>query len=383
MPQRYFLYYLAARIVLALITIYVFPDIWFWGFLLSYRRYLIIVSVSYFTYGYYINEEDKKFHYLRNSLLVFNIYLTLHVFFRPVLNIEPALFLLLGCIILGLRYISQLHMKIKRPFYLIGGIFSFLILISGIFYLYPEAPDIAGFQAQQQTQLILISPTSLPQRSAYIKLTHLTTNQQQDIFFQTGTQFFPLPETYQISYISTTPENQAQAFIILPNANLLQIFPQSTTLLQNEIIPEIWTFARAQAPRTGLIDDLNRINPEVSSTLPPILPETYEHITSFYRTHFQFYLAEQMGSTFLTNPTIQQINKSALTLLSKLFPGFFAQNLRNYYQFEYYFSLFSQQETIIDTKKYSISNTIDTKNTNLFQQLKNNIQLSTPNLNIF
>jgi hypothetical protein len=47
-----------------------------------------------------------------------------------------------------------------------------------------------------------------------------------------------LPETYQISYIATTPENEAQVFIIFPDADLLQIFPQSTMHFQTEIIPE-------------------------------------------------------------------------------------------------------------------------------------------------
>jgi hypothetical protein len=41
-----------------------------------------------------------------------------------------------------------------------------------------------------------------------------------------------------VSYISTSPENEAQAFIIFPDADLLQIFPQSTMNFQKEITPE-------------------------------------------------------------------------------------------------------------------------------------------------
>ncbi|MDR2416269.1 MAG: hypothetical protein LBD75_06850 [Candidatus Peribacteria bacterium] len=47
-----------------------------------------------------------------------------------------------------------------------------------------------------------------------------------------------LPETYQISYVATTPDNEAQVFIIFPDATLFQILPQSTMYVQNEITPE-------------------------------------------------------------------------------------------------------------------------------------------------
>jgi hypothetical protein len=114
---RFLLYYLAARVILALLTTYIFPEMGVWGFLQEYRRYVIIVSVSYFFYGYFIDEEEKKFFYIRNLLLYGNVYLALHIFLRPLLNIEPALFLLLACIVVGIRYVSQLHIKGKRIFY--------------------------------------------------------------------------------------------------------------------------------------------------------------------------------------------------------------------------------------------------------------------------
>lgn len=388
MQQRYFFYYLLARTALILLIIFIFPEIWIRNFLQSYRRYLLLISIAYFTYCYYLHEEEKKFQQLRSALLVFSLYLTLHVFFRPLLNIEPALFILLACIIGGLRYVSKLHIKIKRPFYLIGGIFSFLILISGVFYLYPDAPDVTGFQAQQQNQLLLIAPTTLPKKTAYLLLTDLTTHQQQNLFFQTGIQFIHLPATYQLNYISTSINNEAQAFIISSTADLLQILPQSTLTFQEKPYPEIWTFSYYPAPRTGEhkkpVSPPRVPNPEswVPTLESSITLEAYEQVTAFYRIHFQSYLAQQIGSVFLTTPTIQQINKTVLFRLSKIFPGFLSQNIENYYQFEYYFSFLNQQQTIIDIKKYTISNSINTNN-NLFQQLKKNIQLSTPNLTTF
>lgn len=64
-------------------------------------------------------------------------------------------------------------MKYKWPFYTIGNILCFLILISELFYLYPEEPDVSGFITEQKPQLILISPNTQPQRKAYLKLTQM------------------------------------------------------------------------------------------------------------------------------------------------------------------------------------------------------------------
>jgi hypothetical protein len=383
MSQRYVLYYLLARIVLALLTIFVFPEPWFRGFIQSYWWYLIFVSISYFTYCYYLHEEQKIYFYIRNVLLIFNIYLTLHVFFRPLLNIEPSLFVLLGCILWGLRYLSKLHIKIKRPFYLIGETLCFLILISGNFYLYPEAPNIDEFIIQQHPQLILTSPTTQAKYTAYISLIDHSTNKQQILLFQTGTQLFSLPQTYQISYIATTTELPSQTFLLSSNGELFQLSPQSTVSFQEKIIPEQGTFLQHGTLRTGRATTTNRI--EESATILPLEIDwdTYQNITSSYRNSFQSHLTEQIGSPFLTNPMIQRINTKVLSLLSKTFPWFFAQNLKNYQQFSYYFSLFNQSTPLLNTEKYSTANTLNTKETNIFQQLKNNIQLSLPNLNFF
>jgi hypothetical protein len=123
---------------------------------------------------------------------------------------------------------------------------------------------------------------------------------------------------------------------------------------------------------------------ESSNLLPSQMPrETYQTITLPYRINLQSYLTEQILSPLYQNPTIQQINKTILHFLSKIFPGFFSQNLKNYEQFAYYFSLFNQSQPLFTTEKYFISETLNTNETNLFQQLKNNIQLSLPSLKTF
>jgi hypothetical protein len=62
---------------------------------------------------------------------------------------------------------------------------SVLILVSGIFYLYPDAPDTKGYIQQQPFRLLLSSPTQQAQFIAYVSLTNHSTRKQQTILFQT------------------------------------------------------------------------------------------------------------------------------------------------------------------------------------------------------
>jgi hypothetical protein len=174
-------------------------------------------------------------------------------------------------------YLSKLHIKYKRPWYTIGSSSSFLILISGLFYLYPEKPDIEGFINQQQTQLIVTSPTTQPPRQAYIKVVNLETQTEKELFFQTGTQFFSVPNQYQLSYISNNSHNTAEIFLLFPDGNLLQLFPQSAIRFQEEIISEAGSFL-----------EYNTIWTENNNN------DTYLSITHFYRKNFQTHLTQQI-----------------------------------------------------------------------------------------
>jgi hypothetical protein len=151
---------------------------------------------------------------------------------------------------------------------------------------------------------------------------------------------------------------------------------------QTEIIPEFWTFKRFWAPRREVIDDVSRAG-ENRHLLPPLMSrETYEKVTSFYWTAFKSYLIEQMGSPFIASPLMQQINKAVLTLLSRVFPWFFSQNLDNYYHFQTYFSFAGVSEPVLTTIKYTVSQTVE-GDFNLRESIKNNVQLSLPNLRVF
>ena len=62
---------------------------------LQYRVYFLIISVSYFYYYSIQYETDKKYDFIRNVVIWGNVYLFAHLFFRPLLNIQHELFVLL------------------------------------------------------------------------------------------------------------------------------------------------------------------------------------------------------------------------------------------------------------------------------------------------
>ena len=105
----------------------------FIDFLLRYWLYFIIVNISYFYYYSIQYEPDKKYELIRNTILYGHVYLFLHIFFRPILNISHQLFVLLWLIFLGLWRSSKLKSRWKYLLQTLGWIFSFFILISGMF----------------------------------------------------------------------------------------------------------------------------------------------------------------------------------------------------------------------------------------------------------
>ena len=120
--------FILAWILLWLFIVFVKEES-FVDFILKYRLYLLIVSVSYFYYYSIQYEPDKKYKLIRNVLIWGNVYLFLHIFFRPLLNISHQLFVLLWLIFLWLWRCSKLKSRWKYLLQIIGWIFSFFILI--------------------------------------------------------------------------------------------------------------------------------------------------------------------------------------------------------------------------------------------------------------
>jgi hypothetical protein len=66
----------------------------------------------------------------------------------------------------------------------------------------------------------------------------------------------------------------------------------------------------------------------------------------------------------------------------KIFPWFFEYNMENAQQFTYYFSLFNENNSLLNETKYLISPEI-TIDISLWSQIKKNMQLAFPLLKSF
>ena len=130
------------QFILAWVLIWCFVvfvmEVSFVDFLLKYWFYLLIVSISYFYYYSIQYDPDDKSKLIRKVIIYGNLYLFAHIFFRPLLNISHQLFVLLWLIILWLWRTTKLTTRWKYLMQFIWWIFWFFILISWIFYLYPD-----------------------------------------------------------------------------------------------------------------------------------------------------------------------------------------------------------------------------------------------------
>ena len=311
-------------------------DFNFREFFSSYRWFLLIVGISFFVWRSLRWETDSSKVMLRNGILIGNLYLFLHLFFRPLLHIEPALFILLGLIIWGVIWVARQpwNLRAKRIVYVIWGIFSVGILISGFFYLYPEAPDETGFLAQQQKKLIITSPFSQSKQEAYVLLEPTLLWKIEEITFLAWRQEFLLPETTEVAFISRKPVNSGQVFLLFENGYLLEIFPQQ------EIALFSGTLAGVSQERGVVVEFFSH----------PVLDS--------YVQAFQTYLEQQIWSPFATFSFFHTINTWVLNRLAILFPGFLSENLTPAQRFNEYFQLFyqrnSQENSLISTEKYQV-----------------------------
>ena len=368
--NRYAIYYILARIALGWITQSIFPEIWFLWFISKYRLYLMIVSVSYFSYCYLLDETEKKYKEIRNTILYSNVYLCLHLFFRPLLNIEPVLFVLLAWILCWLRLCRNLPNNIKIPLNIFWWIFSFLILISGIFYLYPEAPDIQGFINQQANQLYIQSATSYPKHQGYLQIINLDTQRKEEIVLQNWIQRKKILPNTEISYI-TSSSIETEIYLLLQNGEYISITPQSKILFQNTNIEIV-------VGEIGFHPSKQTTNFSISGNYTTIPSQHYQEISVGYRHSLEQHLKQQIGSKIQASFFMQKINKKILDILWKFFPGFFSQNLKNYNDFQQHMI---SEDTPLTTEKYLIWEI--NQNSNIFSQLKNNIKTSSPMLRIF
>lgn len=347
------LQFILAWVLLWLFVVFVLEES-FVKFVLNYRLYLLIVSVSYFYYYSIQYEPDKKYELIRNVLIYGNAYLFLHMFFRPLLNISHQLFVLLWLIFLWLWWCSKLKSRWKYLLQILWWIFSFFILISGMFYFYPEAPDIQWFINGRSTELSFIWVNDRVDKSdAYVQL--VTSKGITDLVIM---PYFSraLSESQKISYPSLKSQRDEKIIIITPYGDVIWLFPQSEIQVAFD-----WN-------KMKKIDKLNwkiwflswvfESNIEIlwyEQNLTQEQQDWIEWIQNLYKNDLVSYLKNQIAESniwWANNTIMYNIDGKIIWFLARMFPVTFGKNLRNYNEFQKYFSWVDEW---VNLSKYSMS----------------------------
>ncbi len=346
----------------------------FLDFVLKYWLYIIIVSVSYFYYYSIQYDTDKKSDLIRNVLICWNVYLFLHIFFRPQLNISHQLFVLLWLIILGIWWTTKLKSRWKYLLQIMWWIFSFFILISGIFYFYPDEPDIKWFLENKNNKIsVFWVSDSTEKKDAYIKITSLKWS--EDFNIQSSFER-SLLENGKIAYPSLSKNRDEKIIITTSYWDLIQIFPQSEISLEfswkdlkmiKKLNWKIWFLSWIFESQVKVIW-MDKLSSEEQERL--------QWTQDIYKYELISYLKNQISESRidLANNTIMyDIDGKIIKLLSKMFPVTFSKNLHNYNEFMKYFSLLEWNE--IDLSRYTIKQWTWESMSSFWWSLKENISI--------
>lgn len=333
------LQFILAWVLLWLFVVFVLEES-FVRFVLNYRLYLLIVSVSYFYYYSIQYEPDKKYELIRNVLIYGNVYLFLHLFFRPLLNISHQLFVLLWLIFLWLWWSSRLKSRWRYLLQILWWIFSFFILISGMFYFYPEAPDIQWFINGRSTELLFIWVSDrVEKRDAYVQLA--TSKGTTDLVIM---PYFSraLSESQKISYPSLKSQRDEKIIIITPYGDVVWLFPQSEIQVEfdwnkmkkiDKLNWKIWFLSWVFESNIEILWYKQNLTQEQQDWI--------EWIQNLYKNDLVSYLKNQIAESniwWANNTIMYNIDGKIIWFLARMFPITFGKNLRNYNEFQKYFS---------------------------------------------
>lgn len=312
----------------------------FLEFVLRYWLYLLIVSVSYFYYYSIQYELDKKYKLIRNILLYWNLYLFTHIFFRPILNIPHELYVLLWLIILWMWWTTKMKSRWKYALQFLWWILSVFILVSWLFYLYPEKPDIDWFIWDRLYKIsILWIEESVLKKEAYIVIR----DSKRDNSFEIIPYFEKdLHENCEISYLSQKKNRDEKIVIMTPYGEIFQLFPQSNIRLEfvdekvskvSVLNGEVWFLSWV------FNSDLEFLwNKKILSQYQQ---DWIQWVQLGYKYDLVWYLKNQISDSNVgwANGTIMSnFDWKILWYLAKMFPTTFSKNFDNYKEFQYYFS---------------------------------------------
>ena len=347
--------FVAVRILIYLFCTFVVKES-FVDVILKHRFFFLVASISYFYYYSIQYEPDKKYELIRKAVIYGNLYLFAHVFFRPLLNIPDALFVLLWLIILWFWWTTKMKSRRKYLLQAVWFVFSFFILISGTLYFYPNKPDIEWFIASRNYAISVIWASDNVARSeAYLQIYNGKRNEDYEIL-----PWFSkvLSESCEVSYISNKIEREEKIIFMTPEWEIFRIFPQSKIQLDfawkeltkiSKSVWKVWILSWVFGEWVEFVWDVENLSSEQLEWL--------QNLQDGYKYELVSYLKDQISesSISLANGTIMyDIDGRILRFLARMFPASFGKNLKNYNEFMYYFSWVDGDE--IDLWRYSMKN---------------------------
>ena len=359
--------FVLARIAIGCFVIFVMKES-FVDFLLKYWLLWLILSVSYFYYYYIEYETDKKYETIRNILIYWNIYLLAHIFFRPLLNIEHALFVLLWLILVWLWRTTKMKTKWKWILQILWWLFSFFILVSWTFYLYTDAPDTEWYIQSQKNKIFFVNVyEGIKKSDAYLQIK----SSRKDESFEIVPEFSKeISQNCKISYPSLKKNRDENLIITSPGWDTILVYPQSEVEIEflewnkmkiNKTNGKIWFLSWMFE---WFVEVINAENLDFDTEI--LLGSIKESYNNWLIDHLHSQIA---SAGIMTDSTMMQsINWKLVRLLSKIFPATFSKNLRNYNEFEKYFD--TDKEGNISTNKYQINQTTESTR-DIWNSIKN------------
>ncbi len=347
------LQFIVAWILVRLFVVFVVEES-FVDFVLKYRVYLLFVSVSYFYYYSIEYEQDKKYRFIRTALICWNVYLFAHIFFRPLLNISHELFVILWLIILWLWGTTKIKGRWRYLLQIIGWILSFFILISWIFYLYPDKPDVEWFIDWKKYEIsVMWVLDSVDRGDAYIQIIN---NRRSNDFEITPSFSKILTESCKVSYPSLKTSREEKVVIMTPQWDVVWMFPQSEVQLEfswkdlvkiSKLTWKVWFLSWVFTWVTKFIWSADDVLKDEEDFM--------ESVQYMYKYEFVEHLQNQISDSNISwanNTIMYDIDWKIIRFLVKLFPTSFINNLRNYNEFQNYFSWILKDE--VDLGRYSL-----------------------------
>ena len=375
------LQYILVWVIIYVFCVYVLEKS-FINIVLKYWLLFLVATISYFYYYSIQYELDKKFEFIRNGLVYWNLYLFVHVFFRPLLNISHELFILLWLIILWIRWTTKMKSRWKYLLQFVWWIVSFFIVLSWMFYFYPDKPDIEWFINNWNYKIVVEwVDNELEKSDTYINIEDskkssdytISPNFTKDILWNC-----------KISYPSIKIDRKENVIIKTPEWKKFFLFPQSEVQLEFEwkkmikfskVAWKVMVFSWMFQDDIDIVWEMENFKDDKK------ILDLLDSLDEEYKYELVYYLKNQISESkiSLANNTIMyNIDWVLLKFLAKTFPASFSKNLKNYKEFMNYFALIEWNE--VNLKRFSKKNEPWISVFSLFSELIDDVSIWVNNI---